>query len=34
MIHNFNKSGADKDVAKEVRDCGHDKKLPFKSKED
>ena len=26
--------GADKDVAKEVRDGGHDKKLPFKSKED
>jgi len=26
--------GADADVAKEVRDGGHDKKLPFKSKED
>jgi hypothetical protein len=26
--------GADKDIAKEVRDGGHDKKLPFKSKED
>ena len=26
--------GADKDVAKEVRDGGHDKKLPYKFKED
>ena len=26
--------GADSDIAKEVRDGGHDGKLPFKSKED